>query len=290
MVAYHLSMLTAADLIQFQKDGYLILTNYLSPDEIATARKQITSIIDGFDPSKVSVFSTTDHSLTSTAYFIDSASQISCFFEEAAFDQHGQLTQAKELSINKIGHALHDLDPVFHDISYKKELAVICQQLNMKEPLIVQSQYIFKQPGIGGKVAPHQDSTFIYTDPPSCLGFWIALEDATLENGCLMAIPGSQQSDLGSLRFVRNAQGTETFFVGEPGPAGDLDQMVPLEVESGSLIILHGALIHMSTPNCSSHSRHAYVLHLVDAQAHWSTDNWLQRPDNFPFRRLNQYI
>ena len=144
--------------------------------------------------------------------------------------------------------------------------------------------------GFGHGFAALEDSTFIYTDPPSCLGFWIALEDATLENGCLMAIPGSQQSDLGSLRFVRNAQGTETFFVGEPGPAGDLDQMVPLEVESGSLIILHGALIHMSTPNCSSHSRHAYVLHLVDAQAHWSTDNWLQRPDNIPFRRLNQYI
>ena len=282
-------MLSPADLIQFQKDGYLILTNYLSPDEIDTARKQIASIIDEFDASKVSIFSTTDHSLTSTSYFIDSASRIRCFFEEAAFD-HGQLTQPKELSINKIGHALHDLDPVFHDISYKKELAVICRQLNMKEPQIVQSQYIFKQPGIGGKVAPHQDSTFIYTSPPSCTGFWIALEDATLENGCLMAIPGSQQSGLGSLRFVRNAQGTETFFVGEPGPLYDLDHMVPLEVESGSLIILHGALVHMSTPNHSSFSRHAYVLHLVDAQAHWSTDNWLQRPDDLPFRRLNQHI
>jgi phytanoyl-CoA hydroxylase len=283
-------MLSPAALIQFQRDGYLILTNYLSPGEIDTARKQIASIIDEFDPSKVSVFSTTDHSLTSTCYFIDSASRISCFFEEAAFDQQGRLNQAKELSINKIGHALHDLDPVFHDISYKKELAEICRQLNMKEPQIVQSQYIFKQPGIGGKVAPHQDSTFIYTNPPSCLGFWMALEDATLENGCLMAIPGSHQSDLGSLRFVRNAQGTETFFVGEPGPPVDLDLMVPLEVESGSLIILHGALVHMSTPNHSSHSRHAYVLHLVDEQAHWSTDNWLQRPDNLPFRRLNQHI
>lgn len=46
-------------------------------------------------------------------YFLDSASQINFFFEEKAFDESGKLQQPKELSINKIGHAMHDLDPVF---------------------------------------------------------------------------------------------------------------------------------------------------------------------------------
>lgn len=46
-------------------------------------------------------------------YFLDSASQINFFFEEKAFDEAGKLQQPKELSINKIGHAMHDLDPVF---------------------------------------------------------------------------------------------------------------------------------------------------------------------------------
>lgn len=46
-------------------------------------------------------------------YFLDSASQINYFFEEKAFNEAGQLQQPKELSINKIGHAMHDLDPVF---------------------------------------------------------------------------------------------------------------------------------------------------------------------------------
>jgi phytanoyl-CoA hydroxylase len=279
-------MLSTTDLSQFKQHGYLILADYLSKEEIAAARERINTIIDEFDPTNVSVFSTTDHSLTSTAYFIESASRISCFFEEAAFNYQGKLTQPKELSINKVGHALHDLDPVFRNISYKVEMAVICGQLGMTKPRIVQSQYIFKQPGIGGEVAPHQDSTFIYTSPPSCVGFWMALEDAKLENGCLMAIPGSQKSDLGSLRFVRNAEGTETFFTGEPGPDCNLDEMVPLEVESGSLILLHGSLVHMSTPNHSSHSRHAYILHIVDGEAKWSANNWLQRPASFPFKPL----
>jgi len=49
--------------------------------------------------------------------------------------------------------------------------------------------YIFKQPNIGGEVTCHQDSTFIYNDPVAIAGLWFALEDATLENGCLWLFP-----------------------------------------------------------------------------------------------------
>ena len=47
-----------------------------------------------------------------------------------------------------------------------------------------------QQPKIGGEVAVHQDSTFLYTDPPTVVGLWLALEDATKENGCLWHLPG----------------------------------------------------------------------------------------------------
>ena len=52
--------------------------------------------------------------------------------------------------------------------------------------------YIFKQPRIGDKVIPHQDGSYLYTEPLKVVGIWIALEDCTLENGCLQFIPGSQ--------------------------------------------------------------------------------------------------
>ena len=50
-----------------------------------------------------------------------------------------------------------------------------------------------QQKKIGGEVALHQDSTFLYTDPPSVVGLWVALEDATKENGCLWHLPGKNQ-------------------------------------------------------------------------------------------------
>ena len=90
-------------------------------------------------------------------YFLKSANNISCFFEEGAFDAQGDLLKPKGLSINKIGHALHDVDPVFREVSRSKSIKQLYHALGFKKPLPVQSMYIFKQPSIGGPVVPHQD-------------------------------------------------------------------------------------------------------------------------------------
>jgi phytanoyl-CoA hydroxylase len=59
---------------------------------------------------------------------------------------------------------------------------------------------------------------------------------------------------------------------------------VPLEAPQGTLIVLHGLLPHLSGPNRSARSRHAYALHVIDAAARYSADNWLQRGPHMPLR------
>ena len=141
--------------------------------------------------------------------------------------------------------------------------------------------YIFKQPRIGAEVICHQDAAFLHTEPQSVIGLWFALEDATVENGCLHAAPGEHKGPLRS-RFLRHGLRTETVvFDPTPLPGGDL---VPLEVEEGTLIVLHGLLPHWSAPNRSSRSRHAYTLHVIDGEARYSADNWLQRAPEMPLR------
>ncbi len=60
--------------------------------------------------------------------------------------------------------------------------------------------------------------------------------------------------------------------------------LVPLEVEEGTLVVLHGLLPHWSAPNRSERSRHAYTLHVIDGRARYSADNWLQRGPEMSLR------
>lgn len=117
-----------------------------------------------------------------------------------AFDASGNLNKPKERAINKIGHYLHALSPPFASLlsspSGHADPAAIARSLGFEDPRCLQSMVICKQPEIGGAVPPHQDSTFLYTEAPSAVGFWYALEDATLENGCLSFLPGSHKVGL----------------------------------------------------------------------------------------------
>jgi phytanoyl-CoA hydroxylase len=281
--------LTEQQLAEYDRDGFLVIKNFTAASDCDRLRERALELVAGFDPSEcVSIFSTREQTRTSDDYFLESGDRVRFFFEEEAFDAGGRLRRSKEHSINKIGHALHDLDPVFNRFSRSEKLAALAADLSYKEPLLIQSMYIFKQPGIGGEVTCHQDATFLYTEPKSVTGLWFALEDATRDNGCLWAIPGGHKRGLKS-RFVRaseDAAGTRFSVYDEtPWP---LDKLVPLEVTKGTLIILDGLLPHLSFANRSERSRHAYTLHLIEAASHYPLDNWLRRAPGMPLRGFDR--
>jgi phytanoyl-CoA hydroxylase len=279
-----MSMLNAQQRAQYERDGFLVLENFVGATDCATLRARAEEIVAAFDPAEaVSIFSTHEQTRTSDEYFLTSGDKVRCFFEEEAFDAAGRLRQSKARSINKIGHALHELDPVFERFSRTPQLQRLVAALGYARPLLVQSMYIFKQPGIGGEVTCHQDSTFLYTEPLSVTGLWFALEDATQENGCLWALAGGHKTGLKS-RFVRAPEGGTRFVVFDPTPWPPEAALVPLEVAAGTLIVLDGLLPHMSRANRSPRSRHAYTLHVADAAARYPADNWLQRAPDLPFR------
>ena len=276
-------MLTADQLSAYERDGFLVVPNFVPVGECESLIRHATDLVENWDPSEArSVFSTTDQTRTTDDYFLESGDKVRFFFEEAAFDADGDLQQSKQLSINKIGHAQHDLDDQFAAFARRPAVAQIARDIGVGDPLLVQSMYIFKQPRIGGEVTQHQDATFLYTDPVSVMGFWYALQDATVDNGCLWAVPGGHRTSLRK-RFRRAAGGGTTFEVYDDAPFEDAGQ-VPLEATAGTMIILHGLLPHRSGHNSSDRSRHAYSLHIVDSHADYPDDNWLRRGPDLPFR------
>ncbi len=270
-------------LAAYRDAGVLILTDFVRVKACDALRARAAELVAGFDPNSVrSVFSTTTQEQLDDSYFIESGDKIRFFLENEAFDEQGELRQPIEDSLNKMGHAMHDLDPVFDEFSRTPELAEVVSRIGIRQPALLQSMYIFKPPRIGGEVVSHQDSTYLYTEPESCVGFWFALEDATLENGCMQFIPGAHKLPLKKRNYrARSGKLVTETLDDSPWPE---ELRRPAEAAAGTLVIFDGRAPHLSAANRSTRSRHAYTMHVIDQRSHYPQDNWLQRHSDLPLR------
>ena len=255
-----------------------MLENVFSPPDIESVRRAALQIVDDFDATlHQNVFTTKDRDEGRDEYFLQSAEAVHCFLEEGALDEKGELNRPKELAINKIGHAMHDLVPEFTAFCRLPFIGHVLRDIGYHTPVLWQTMYIFKQPGIGGEVRWHQDASYLHSSAPGVTGIWVAIENATRDNGCLWMQPGQHHSPLREIYEVdwslRN--GERITLDDTPWPT---EEAIPVEVAAGSAVLFHDRMPHYSSQNRSDRSRHAFIMHVAESGAVWSPKNWLQRP------------
>ena len=321
----------------FRRYGFLKRDKFCPPDECQAMKRKMKQLVDEeWDPSiDLDSFGTDDKANTARGdYFLESADKIHFFAEPTALERTAEGKQVLKLeyegdhrieALNKVGHALHlPKDSPFGKYFRSSKLAELVKgDLGWKDPVVPQSMYIFKQANNGGPVNSHQDSTFLFTTPrQTCLGLWLALDDATIENGCLWVRPASHKEGVrrqycrNPLHFGKSSivsrsnecagDATAAKFImcenNEEKPVdweGSLPKngwhglfeagFVPVECKAGDLLAFTGTLDHLSLPNHSNKPRHTFQLHLVDgpeAGITWSESNWLQYPDGKPFEKM----
>jgi Protein involved in biosynthesis of mitomycin antibiotics/polyketide fumonisin len=244
----------------FDRHGFLHIPSFSCREEIIAMKQHMQHLVDTqWDPNqtdnkkdnkktkKLSVFRTDDKQIQeqgSDDYFLTSATNIHFFAESRAMTPQGDAlldcyqNENKILALNKAGHGIH-LEPgsIFHTYTTSTKIRHLVRDLGWVDPCVPQSMYIFKQARVGGEVTSHQDSTFLYTSPKqSCLGLWLALDDATIENGCLWVRPGSHWEPT-RVRFARNAEHFGQDVVEQRGNVarGDLKKSQMIFVKEGAI-------------------------------------------------------
>ena len=136
----------------------------------------------------------------------------------------------------------------------------------------MQSMLFAKPPGLQGQ-AWHQDERYIPTRDRSLIGAWIALDDATIENGCLWVLPGSHRH--GYLWPTRDHGQPDEFDSADEAYGFDDSRAIAVEVPAGSVVFFNGYLLHRSLRNRSERFRRALVNHYCNA---WSLLPWTATP------------
>lgn len=231
---------------RFREQGFVVLEDVLTPQEVAALNAEAVRVCRG------------------------DLGEINGRFERATERETDDEVLHRYLCI----HNPHKFSDVMLDAMRHPDLASVLTRLIGPNVKAMQSMLFIKAEGKPGQ-AWHQDEYFIPTRDRSLTAAWIALDDATVDNGCLWVLPGSHRPGViypdREHDDVRFDCAVELFAF----PYEDSDA-VPVEVRAGSAVVFNGYLLHRSLPNVSRSYRRALVNHYMSAE---SLLPWQRPPD-----------
>jgi 2-oxoglutarate-dependent dioxygenase len=230
MVAATQAGTPAIDQETFDRDGVLIWGPLLTSDELAQAQaaldQQFFTPADGAGPGTVAagVRDLSEH--------------------------RGQPLQYAMLQKVDLWRS----DPVFAALVAQPAVVSRVEQLLGGPVRVFRDHAFYKPPNKGddSRLALHQDNRYWHLEPPAAATVWIALDDATVANGCVHYVPGSHRR--GRIEHVRMHPDAVVVEVIDAEPS------VPYPVPAGHALIHHAQVLHGSPPNRTDRPRRAYCI------------------------------
>jgi ectoine hydroxylase-related dioxygenase (phytanoyl-CoA dioxygenase family) len=264
-------MKTPDYLPDWEQNGYILLRKAIEP---ALCQAMLDHVVDFVrthqpDSSNVEAFTAPDKS---TVYVAEG----SIIIPES---KPNPVARNPEDSLSKVFN-LHRREP-FHSFVQRPELLDVLTQLMGPTIDCFQSQFIFKNSGAWGQPW-HQDSYYMPLDHQPQVGVWLAVSEATLDNGCLLVQPGSHREPIHAHVPDRRPQANYGYV---EIVDYDFTDAVPVLMQPGDLLIFHSFLMHRSVDNRSASRRAAAMFHYARAGTQKTQDIPIYTFDFMPVRR-----
>lgn len=280
----------------YEENGFVHLPNFLTPEEVKSVKDDIQAVIaQAVLPERIQ----SHGQMMGTKYHLQSVDQANIFFEPACI-RDSILTAPLNQAVHKIGHGCHVKCDGAKSVTFSEKMKNAVKIITgFSHPSVVQGMFLLKQARVGDESPIHMDETYLIVEPVgNVAGIWIALDDALEHNGCLEFIPGSHRSHHLAKRWIREKQShpedapwtsiMKHISLLDEEQSINEDDFIKVPVKSGGAVLIHGLVVHRSTPNTSDDTRYAYTFHVYDntRQITWSKLNWAQESDEFKFPSL----
>ena len=240
--------LSAEQPIAYQRDGYLVVEDLISTDEVTALRGRIQAYTHGGRPQE---------NLT-----IQIEPRI----------QRGEMQVANPGDgIRKID-GLVENDDLFRRLGLHPNIISILMPILGPDIMMFRNSLMLKPPEVGSQKGWHQDSPYWPIEPMALCSCWLPLDDATLENGCMWALPGRHD------RPLPHVSVTDDFVISDD--CLDTSQGIAVPMRAGNGLFFHSLLPHYTAPNRSSKWRRAMVLSYMSARSRYTGPG--ESPTYFP--------
>lgn len=197
----------------FDRDGFVVIPEFLTPEEFAELNRELDRYIREIVPSLEDAH----------AFYVE---------------------KGKPETLKQLQHM--GLDPYFGDYARHPKWTALAETL-LGEPVEAhQPEWFNKPPGVSHPTPPHQDNYYFNLQPPQVVTVWLALDPVDDENGCLQYVRGSHLQGVrphGASRIVGFSQGITDF-----GPADEANE-VRVHLKPGDAVAHWGNTIHRALPN-----------------------------------------
>lgn len=229
-----MSLLTEQRRRAFDEEGYFVVPTFFTAEEVEAIRCEISALVAAYPDIPRELLQ----------------------MEPAV--ERGEFTPAnRELGVRKLFRMIKH-SAFFRDLALHPRFVEISTGFLGPDVKLLQSMMLIKPPQIGSPKIWHQDNAYFRIDPCNIVGFWIALDEATVENGCMHVVPGTHK-----LGLQPHEQTTD---LGLPLDKIETDKVVALPMQEGDALVFSSLLYHYTPDNRTTKRRRALQLHYVDAR------------------------